>query len=79
MHKIPLYLYVYEKYSSIDPNRHSPNDIPYASQLIADEGKMLQKGNICALRVDTKNEDWNEIDISENIPIYETFVDVKFN
>ena len=79
MQKTPLYRYICEQYVSIGPKRYKPTDEPFAMRLTADDGKMLQKGDICALCVDTKDEDWNEVDIIENTDIHNTFVDVKFN
>ena len=79
MQTLPLYRYVYDWYIEVTPYRHNPDDPQYASRITADDGKMMQKDDICTFCVDTQNEGWNEVDMVDSADILGTYVDLKFN
>lgn len=59
-------LYKYENQdgsTTITPNRRNPDDEIYCYRLIADEGKLLKKGDVITPCIDTHEvEGWIEID-----------------
>lgn len=65
-----LYRYKTDKGTTISPNKPETEDYTTLSRVIADEGKVLQNGDVLTPCVDTEHpEEWVEVDVPEETEI----------